>query len=286
MDHTLAICLNVFITHNVALTTQDNYIELPITIFDTDIKHNKHTYIVGIGDTKYKGAYVFNSNTLIFGTLTITDYTTNTINSYAVARLGDALRIYTTVCEYVEFHMCNPMSIITIHIIDDRKQLIGCFNLSRLYKDSYHIIGNTVYAQPAAVVDVNLLNTLFAITGTIDYDDVSCTDVVCFRSATMIMCIYSNAQTQLICTNIFPTKQNARGSIAVLNSDFKQWYTYTTDQAGVTNIIEYIADRNSLEHIKRDYTVSVSDGIITCGVPTKKQFKTTLNNNSISFKMI
>lgn len=280
MDYIFLWCANIITIHSYLQDGSMSFFENNIKLINSTIKDNVYAYTVSINDRYFDFKYFFYSNTLIHGTLTITDTAINDSRVYAVNRYNSVLRIYQTEGYYDEFHLYNKNVIINFYIENNRKQYVSSFNIDEIDGTTYNVIGNRTETSCITQPPDQLLVTLFAVAGAYDYDHIICPDTIVFSSSKMLMAVYTDTYSQLLCTNMYP-KIKGVGNIHVINSDFKQRYEYSKEGL-LYHVKEFVKNHSGDEIIKREYGVVPHEDALYVE-KYNRTYTVSIDKNTISF---
>ena len=288
MDYSFLWSAVAFIGGTINLinkTISDHY---SVEIITSEINGNVYKYTVKCDDKYFEITYNMNNNNVVAGTLTISDKQHLMDSVVSVQKIDDRIKFYYSATGYVELSIINNSSMVAIYVENNKKQRIESINIEEPslggFKEQGSINVTSAYVSSIDANDKKLHMELFLTSGAIDKDYTLVPDVCSFTSSKIAMTIFSDIHRQIICTDVYPKRSGADGSIDVINSDYKQHYSYSRENERVA-IEEVVTSRIGKEATKRVFTYSEDDNVITI-IETGDQFNIITKDNDVEFVKI
>ena len=285
MDYSFLWSAVAFIGGTLNLTNKTISDEYPVEILSSKIDGNNYSYNVKIDNNEFGIDYHMNNNNVVSGSLIISDKIHDIESKLSVQKIDDRIKLYYSPHGYVELSLIRKSSMVAIYVDYNKKTRIENIAITepKLFDiNEYGSINVTsAYVSGIDTYDKKLHMELFLTSGAIDRDYTLVPDVCTFSSSKIAMTVYSDIHRQIICTDTYPKRAGMDGSIDVINSDYKQHFSYARENERIA-IEEVVTSRKGLEVTKREYTYSEESGIITI-LESGKQFKVVTTGNDVEF---
>lgn len=288
MDYSFLWSAVSFIGGTLNLTNKTVSDSYAVEILNSNIDGNTYRYKVMLDGKEFDICYDMDNNNVVSGSLIIYNKDTDLTSKLSVQKIDDRIKLYYSVNGYVELSIVHKSSIIAIYVENNRKTRIESININEPdpygFKEIGSITVTSAYTSKIDEYDRKLHMELFLTSGAIDNEYTLVPDVCTFTSSKIAMTVFSDIHRQIICTDVYPKRIGADGSIDVINSDYKQHYTYSRENENIA-IEEVVTSRKGSEIKKREYTYTEDMNIITI-LETNKRFKVVTKGNDVEFILL
>ena len=288
MDYSFLWSAVAFIGGTLNLTNKSVSEQYDVEILNSSIDGNHYKYTVNIDGSEFHINYSMDNNNVVAGSLIITDKQNELESKLSVQKIDERIKLYYSAHGYVELSIINNSSMVAIYIENNKKIRVESISISEPNpfdaKECGYISVTSAYTSPISANDRKLHMELFLTSGAIDNEYTLVPDVVTFTSSKIAMTIFSDIHRQIICTDVYPKRIGADGSIDVINSDYKQHYSYSRENELIA-IEEIVASRKGNDTKKREYTYTEDLNVITI-LETGKQFNVVTKDNDVEFIQI